>query len=171
MRINTLNRGNLCPAQNPRKGRKMQQVFATIEQWVAANNKSQNHSNELVIALIWKESGFDDATKNPKSTATGLTQMTIPAVDDVNRNTPHGVHFAFADMLDGPQNIQCGTYYLDMTYHRAGDDITSGLNRFGTGAGYATNILAAEKCLLAAKGSNKVINPAAAKACLFNIHP
>jgi hypothetical protein len=148
----------------------MLQDFATIAQWVATNNKSKNHSNELIVALIWKESGFDDASKSAKSTATGLTQMTIPAVDDVNRNTPPDTHFAFSDMLDGQKNIQCGTYYLDMIYHRAGDDLTAGLNRFGTGAGYATNILAAETCLQSAKGSNNVIDPTLAKACLFKIH-
>lgn len=148
----------------------MLQVFTTIQQWVASNNRSKHHSNELVIALIWKESGFDEASKNSKSTATGLMQMTIPAVDDVNRSTPQGTHYSFADMLDGPKNIQCGTYYLDMIFHRSGDDMVKGLDRFGTGTGYATNILAAEKCLKRAKGSNKLIDPTLAKACLFRIH-
>lgn len=148
----------------------MLQSFSTIEQWVAANNKSKNHPDELVIALIWKESGFDDASKSAKSTATGLMQMTIPAVDDVNRNTPAGTHFSFADMLDGPKNIQCGTYYLDMIYRRAGSDMKAGLDRFGTGKGYASDILAAAACLKKSKGSNNVIDPKLAKTCLLQIH-
>jgi len=146
------------------------QTFATVEKLVSANNQSANFSNELVIAIIWKESGFDDASKNKTSTATGFMQMTIPAVDDVNRNTPKGTHFAFSDMLDGAKNIQCGTFYLDLIFGRSGNDVTKALNSFGTGAGYATNLIAAEACLQAAKGKAATIDPEKAKTCLFKIH-
>jgi len=148
----------------------MLQVFATVEQLVSANNQSANFSNELVIAIIWKESGFDDAAKSNASTATGFMQMTIPAVDDVNRNTPKGTHFAVSDMLDGAKNIQCGTIYLDLIYGRSGNDLTKALNRYGTGAGYATNLIAAAACLQAAKGGAATIDPDKAKTCLFAIH-
>jgi soluble lytic murein transglycosylase-like protein len=146
------------------------QVFATIEKLVAANNQPANLSNELIIAIIWKESGFDDAAKSKISTATGFMQMTIPAVDDVNRNTPKGTHFAFSDMLDGGKNIQCGTFYLDIIYRRSSNDVTKALNSYGTGTGYATNLIAAEACLQAAKGKAATIDPEKAKTCLFKIH-
>jgi soluble lytic murein transglycosylase-like protein len=98
-------------------------------------------------------------------------QMTIGAVDDVNRNTPKGTHFSFIDMLDGANNIKCGTLYLSMIYRRSGNDIIKALNSFGTGIGYADNLIAAENCLKAAKGNASIINPQKAKVCLEKIHP
>jgi soluble lytic murein transglycosylase-like protein len=148
----------------------MLQDFATIETLVKANNRSASISNELVISIIWKESGFDDASRNANSTATGFMQMTHPAVDDVNANTPAGIHYQYEDMLDGAKNIQCGTYYLDMMVKRAGGDLTAGLNHYGTGPGYATNLLTAAAALQAAKTSTGQIDPAQAKACLAQIH-
>jgi len=148
----------------------MLQDFTTVEALVQANNRSASISNELVISIIWKESGFDDASKNSHSTATGFMQMTHPAVDDVNANTPVGIHYEYTDMLDGAKNIQCGTYYLDMMVKRAGGDLTTGLNHYGTGPGYATNLLAAAAALQAAKTPTGQIDPAQAKACLAQIH-
>jgi soluble lytic murein transglycosylase-like protein len=148
----------------------MLQDFTTIETLVKANNRSASISNELVISIIWKESGFDDASKNAQSTATGFMQMTHPAVDDVNANTPVGIHYEYPDMLDGAKNIQCGTYYLDMMVKRAGGDLTAGLNHYGTGPGYADNLLTAAAALQAAKDPQGNIDPAQAKACLAQIH-
>ena|ERR1700752_1160569 len=148
----------------------MVQDFSTVAALVAANNKCNVVSNELVIAIIWKESGFDDAIENTASTATGLMQLTKGAVDEVNRLTPAGVHFDFSNMTDAALNIQCGTYYLDILYGRFGENLRSALNHFGTGPGYAVSLLTAEACLKAAKGQGKLIDPVKAKACLFGIH-
>jgi soluble lytic murein transglycosylase-like protein len=148
----------------------MVQEFTTVEALVKANNRSTSIPDELVISIIWKESGFDDASRNSHSTATGFMQMTHPAVDDVNANTPVGIHYEYADMLDGAKNIQCATYYLDIMVKRAGGDLTAGLDHYGTGPGYATNLLAAAQALQAAKDPDGQIDPAQAKACLAQIH-
>lgn len=134
--------------------------YDEVKKHVADNNKS-DESPELVIAVIWKESGFDPEVKNATSSATGLMQMTKGAVSDVNANTPKGVHFEHSDMSDAAKNIQAGTYYLKSLVKRWGS-ISEALQRYGTGAGYETNILAAETCLKA--------SPEKPMDCLYAIH-
>ncbi|HEY5707496.1 MAG TPA: transglycosylase SLT domain-containing protein [Terrimicrobiaceae bacterium] len=133
-------------------------TFEEIEELVKANNKSTEFSNEFVICLIWKESGFDPDVKNSKSSATGLMQLTKAAVKMVNKNTPEGVHFEHSEMTDEVKNIECGTYYLDIAKKKlAGID-----KSYGTGPGYSKSIVACEKCLK--KDSDHSM------ACLHKIH-
>ena len=107
---------------------------------IAENNKSAAFSNEFVICLIWKESGFDPSITNSKSSAAGLMQLTKGAVKMVNSCTPKGIHFEHSEMIDAVKNIQCGTYYLDIAKNKlAGVD-----KSFGTGAGYSKSIQACE---------------------------
>ncbi len=94
--------------------------FETVKQLVMDNNRSEKVSDRLLLCLIWKESGFDDASRNSTSSATGLMQVTKGAVADVNANTPQGIHFDHSDMTDGARNIQCGSCYLDVRIKRAG---------------------------------------------------
>ncbi|GAB2887414.1 hypothetical protein GCM10027046_14640 [Uliginosibacterium flavum] len=114
-----------------------------IKQLVQANNKSKEFSNEFVICLIWKESGFEPAVKNTKSSATGLMQMTKGAVDMVNKCSPKGVHFEHSEMTDAAKNIQCATLYLDIAKNKLGGIDTS----YGTGAGYSKKIFVCEACM------------------------
>lgn len=130
---------------------------------IGKNNKCDVVSTELLTALIWKESGFVADAKSATTSATGLMQMTKDAVKDVNANTPPGVHYTHAEMTDPEKNIQCGSYYLGMRIKRAGGDVEKGLDGFGTGTGYAKNILACETCLKA--------GPAKPQDCLNAIHP
>lgn len=141
--------------------------FDDVKRLVQTNNRSQLVSDRLLLCLIWKESGFDDAAQNSQSTAAGLMQVTTEAVDDVNRHTAKGVHFTYAEMTDSAKNIQCGSYYLDIRIKRAGDDVKKGIERFGTGSGYADNLLACEACLkdLWVKKSADQQRP-----CLYAIH-
>jgi soluble lytic murein transglycosylase-like protein len=134
--------------------------YDEVKKLVDANNMS-DQSTELVTSLIWKESGFDPGAKNPSSSATGLMQATQAAVQDVNANTPKGTHYEHSDLTDAAKNIQVGTYYLKILVKRWGT-IDEALRRYGTGAGYETNILAAEKCLKA--GPDNPMN------CLYAIH-
>lgn len=146
----------------PKKGRVMPAMtYAAIKKLVADNNKS-SVSDELLICLIWKESGFDPDVKNAKSTATGLMQVTKPAVDEVNKNIPKGVHYAHSDMTDAAKNVQCGSYYLGLRIKWAKGNIKDGLNGFGTGAGYADDLLFCEQCL-----KKTASNP---DPCLKKIH-
>ncbi|MBK5915569.1 hypothetical protein CCR84_14805 [Rhodocyclus purpureus] len=118
-------------------------TYDEIKKLVSENNKSTDFSNEFVICLIWKESGFDPLVKNTASSATGLMQMTKGAVDMVNKCTPPGIHFEHDEMTDAAKNIQCGTLYLDIAKNSmAGVDIS-----FGTGKGYSKSIKACESCL------------------------
>ena len=132
-----------------------------VKKLITANNKS-SASTELLLCLIWKESGFDPKDKNSKSSATGLMQMTKGAVNQVNQSSPKGVHFTHAEMTDPAKNIQAGTYYLKIRTDWAKGDQTKGLEGFGTGSGYATNILECEKCLTG--------KPKDSQACLDAIH-
>lgn len=132
--------------------------FDDVEDLVTKNNKSLDFSNEFVICLIWKESGFDPEVKNSGSSATGLMQMTKGAVDMVNKMTPKGVHFEHSEMTDSTKNIQCGTYYLDIAKNKLGGVDKS----YGTGPGYSKSIIACEICLKKGDDNNMV--------CLHKIH-
>src|ERR1044072_9083107 len=136
-------------------------TFKEIKDLVKNHNKSTNLSDEFIICLIWKESSFDDSLKNATSTATGLMQITKPAVVDVNKSTPKGVHFTHADMTDPAKNIECGTYYLDLRI-KWSKDVTKGVEGYGTGKGYAKKIFTCEECMKNVKNS--------AQSCLDKIH-
>jgi membrane-bound lytic murein transglycosylase MltF len=136
-------------------------TYAQIKVLVKNHNKSTKLSDDFIVCLIWKESGFDDAVKNSQSSATGLMQMTKAAVTDVNKVTPKGVHYTHADMTDPAKNIECGTYYLDLRIKWA-KDVTKGVEGFGTGKGYATKIFTCEGCMKGGKSS--------AQSCLDKIH-
>ena len=139
-------------------------TYAQVKQLVEDNNRSANAqvTTELVISLIWKESGFRPDVKNPTTTATGLMQMTTGAVADVNNNTPAGVHYTHAEMTVPSKNIQCGTYYLAERIERAGGKLKEGLNGYGTGPGYADNIISCAACLRS--------SPPNPQSCLNTIH-
>lgn len=137
-------------------------TYDQVKTLVAANNKSVNFSNELVLSVAWKESSFDEKAAQPSpNSATGLLQITKAAVADTNANTPNGTHFEHSDMKIGSTNIQCGTYYLDLMYDRNGG-VKEALEHYGTGAGYADNLLICESCLKS--------GPADPMTCLKVIH-
>lgn len=118
-------------------------TYDEIKKLVEDNNQSKEFSNEFVICLIWKESGFDPTLKNVKTSATGLMQIEEGAVKTVNNNTPVGVHFEHFEMKDTVKNIQCGTLYLDIAKNKLSGVDTS----FGTGPDYSRSIVTCEKCL------------------------
>jgi soluble lytic murein transglycosylase-like protein len=59
--------------------------------------------------------------------------------------------YSLADMKDPVKNIQAGTAYLQLRIDRRHGNVTDALNGYGTGKGYADNILAAEKALKESK--------------------
>jgi membrane-bound lytic murein transglycosylase MltF len=128
--------------------------------------QANNHSSltwQLIVAIAWKESSFDPDAVASGSSGTGLMMMTTGAVQDVNNNTPQGVHFDHSEMKDPAKNLSCATYYLGILLQRFGSK-KSALEHYGTGAGYADNLLAAEGCLQ----SLVVVEP---MSCLQQIHP
>jgi hypothetical protein len=68
-------------------------TYEEMKAVVKENNRSKIFSDQFVICLIWKETNFDPSRKNAETSATGLMQITKPAVDTVNKNSPVGVHF------------------------------------------------------------------------------
>lgn len=134
--------------------------YDEVRTLIEANNNS-SLTTELLTCLIWKESGFDPNAHSASSTATGLMQMTVGAVQDVNHNTPQGIHFEHSEMTTPARNIACGTYYLAILIRRWGN-VTAGLEHYGTGTGYADNILRCEGCI---RG-----NPSGHQQCLNAIH-
>ncbi len=128
---------------------------------ITSNNKS-TVSKEALLCLIWKESGFNPEAKSSKSSATGLMAMTKGAVAQVNDSTPKGVHFEHSDMTNASKNIECGTYYIQIRIDWADGDLKKGMEGFGTGSGYADNILKCGDCITA--------DPTATDSCLKVIH-
>jgi soluble lytic murein transglycosylase-like protein len=135
--------------------------FSQVQTLVEANNNS-SFTNELIISVCWKESSFDPGATTSTTSATGLMMLTVGAVDDVNHNTPSGVHFEHSQMTDATRNIQCGTWYLKILLKRWGQVKNNALEHFGTGPGYADNLVQCETCLQS--GSNP-------SDCLKAIHP
>lgn len=126
-------------------------TYDQVHALVAANNQSMTFSTELLVCQIWKESSFNPDAVN--GSHRGLMQMSPDAVLYVNKNAPHGVHFTHDEMFDPARNIQCGTWYLRKRQEHEHTDIRTTLNRFGTGAGYADNILTCEACIQAHSGT------------------
>jgi soluble lytic murein transglycosylase-like protein len=120
---------------------------------VGSNNYS-GQSNELIICVAWKESSFNYLLTNPASSARGLLQMTKGAAEDAGYDHDY--------MFEPSLNIQAGSAYLALRIKWAKGDVGKGLDGFGTGSGYSTNILKCESCLKA--------TPPTPKCCLEEIH-
>jgi Transglycosylase SLT domain len=114
-------------------------TYSEIDQLVWYNNRA-DLVKTIFIAQIYKESRFDPAAKSAGSTATGLMQMTTGAVTEVNRVKKTA--YKHTDMTIAATNIQAGTTYLQILVDRWGG-LAAGLDKYGTGPGYSTNILAA----------------------------
>lgn len=120
-------------------------TFDEVKKLVIDNNQASGIRDRLFVCLIWKESGFDPAVKNSGSSATGLMQMTKGAVEEVNR--VRKTSYSHDDMTDPALNIKAGTTYVDILMKRNGQDLAKALNKFGTGSGYSTSIIACSKCM------------------------
>jgi hypothetical protein len=151
---------NPGPKKKPKKQSKL--TAADVMTFIKANNKS-SVSTELLLCLIWKESTFNPNDKSSTSTATGLMQVTTGAVKQVNKSSPKGIHFKHSEMTDSAKNIDCGTRYLQIRIDWAKGDVKAGLEGYGTGSGYADDILACETCITSA--------PQNTDSCLRAIHP
>jgi hypothetical protein len=127
--------------------------YDTIKNLVASNNLS-GQSNELITCQCWKESGFNPNAQGVGSSARGLMQVT--------KGAAHDAGYSYDQLLDPATNIHAGSKYLKIRIQWAGGDVSDGLDGYGTGEGYAPNILSCESCLKR--------NPCGAKLCLNQIH-
>lgn len=120
-------------------------TFDEVKKLVEDNNQASGIRNRLFVCLIWKESGFDPAVKNTGSSATGLMQLTKGAVAEVNR--VRKISYSHDDMADPALNIEVGTTYIDILMKRNSQSLVKALNKFGTGSGYSTSIIACSTCM------------------------
>ncbi len=135
--------GNSAPPPNVITWPQLQQV-------VRQNNRSLFACDELVDCIVFNESstkgGFNTSavpTGAQLSTARGLMQVTKPATADVAGAPLHSgaTSDLYNQLFDPATNIQVGTQYLDILYVRFGGDWQTALAHYGTGAGYADDIL------------------------------
>jgi soluble lytic murein transglycosylase-like protein len=117
--------------------------YSQIVTFVSLHNSS-TFSDSTIIALIYKESGFDPTVKAGSSTATGLMQVTKTALNEVNRVDK--TSFEHSAMKVPASNISVGTRYLRICQKRKSSQ-SAALDYYGTGPGYSTSILAAAAAL------------------------
>ncbi|HEV2416458.1 MAG TPA: RHS repeat-associated core domain-containing protein [Terriglobia bacterium] len=136
-------------------------TWPQLKNLVHANNES-NLCDDVVDCIVFKESsrggGFDanavppidPKTGVPKSSARGLMQVTRPATVDLHRLYPANFPANTYDKLFNPViNVQAGSTYLDILVGRFGS-LSTALAHYGTGPGYANDVLNCVKQLQAA---------------------
>jgi RHS repeat-associated protein len=114
--------------------------YSEVSQKVHDNNNS-GQSDNLIIAMAYKESRFKTGATVKGSSALGLLQMTKTAVSEVNR--VKNTDYTHAEMSNPDKNIAAATTYIQMRIDRSGGNVAKGLDGYGTGPGYSTNILKA----------------------------
>lgn len=130
-------------------------AYEKIRELVRENNRSKL-PDEMIIAIIFKESSFNPAARGniPERPALGLMQIKEGAWKDVHGKVLKTDVPEFKQnhhkVLDPAINIQRGTAYLQMRIEEAGGDVTRGL--FGYGPAdqeprYAGQVLAATEAL------------------------
>lgn len=111
-------------------------TYEQIKELVRENNRSRL-PDELIIALIYKESSFNPQarTQEPGSTASGLMQVTERAwkvVHEERLNYGKGNSPNFGEhVFDPATNIQRGTAYLQHRIDGSRGDIERGLAGYG----------------------------------------
>ena len=127
--------------------------------------KDNNHSplsNEMVMCLMWQESGFDPDVENDG--ARGLMQIRKnQALAQVNKKSGP---FAWQDLFDPSTNTEVGTLYLNWVSQRPGDLDRNIQRRYGTGDDYpVAKMRQCEKCLQETCSKDGDV-----KKCLAKVH-
>jgi len=123
---------------------------------IVKDNNNSGQSDYLVVAVIWKESGFDPNIKSSSSSATGLMQMTRAAASQVG--------FSHSQMTDPAKNVQAGTSYMKYWIDGKHGDVAQGLTYYGDRtANYAAPIIKAAEALR--------LHPEKSVEILSAIHP
>jgi hypothetical protein len=140
-----------------------------------------------MIALLWKESGFDTTAVNSKSSARGIAQILNGPADDIQERIAKnfGGSDPFYTLAKGEKlrdhrfnpdvSIFAAYIYLDDRY-RAKGSLAGALNAYGPGGAVA---LVGAECLCSkcggfsydpTTGAITIKNDQAAWACLHAIH-
>ena len=117
--------------------------YSTMQTLVGANNNS-GQPDDLIIAMAYKESGFDPFAQNSSSSAAGLLGLTDLAIKDLNR-VYEG--FSNVDKYDPGQNIDAATQYIALRVQYASGNVFKAISGYGTGSSYAVNVLQAAAAL------------------------
>lgn len=132
----------------PKPGKPL--TYEQIKELVRENNRSKL-PDEMIIAVVFKESSFDPSARSKSSSESGLMQVGKRAWTDTHQNVlkQRDVPDFQKNVLDPATNIQRGSAYLQLRIDRARGDISQGLNgyRGGVEPGYASDVLAATRAL------------------------
>ncbi|OGH08156.1 MAG: hypothetical protein A2W22_06240 [Candidatus Levybacteria bacterium RBG_16_35_11] len=139
--------------------------YEEVSGLVMANNLS-GQSDAMIVCICWKESSFDPMAQ--VGTHRGLMQIYRDALSDVNRI--YKLNIDYSSLYGAATNIKVGSLYLGLRIQWAGGNVTNGLNGYGTGVGYATNILECEKCIKDNPSECQAC-PSKCEKCLNLIHP
>jgi RHS repeat-associated protein len=141
----------------------------------------------VMVALLWKESGFDTTTTNPRSSARGIAQILNRPADDIQDRIAKGFGGSdpFYTLAKGERfrnhrfnpdvSIFAAYIYLDDRY-RATGSLSGALNAYGPGGAL---VLIGAECLCSkcggfsynpTTGAITISNGRAAWDCLHAIH-
>jgi soluble lytic murein transglycosylase-like protein len=120
---------------------------------VSAHNHS-GQSDDLVMAIAYRESRFDPKAKKPTSSAVGLMGLTRDAIKDLQERYDG---YDDIDKFDAEQNIDAASRYLSLRVKWAHGDVRKALAGYGEGTAYADSILRAENLLKNAKNPLAVL--------------
>lgn len=139
-------------------------TVAQISPIISANNRS-GQSDELIMAIAYRETRFDPLAKSthPRSTAIGLMQVTQVALDDYNKNfLPLRT---YEQLTEPATNVSVGSAYLGLVinkYHKG--NVKAGLYAYGPGSHrYVDQIFMAEQAL---KMDRQRLHPLGARVVL-----
>jgi hypothetical protein len=135
-------------AAPPKPGKPL--TYEQVKELVRENNRSKL-PDEMIIAVIFKESSFNPGAHNrtKDSDEAGLMQMTRGAWTDAHRRLAKGTKHEFeGSAFDPAINIQLGSTYLQQRIDWARGNLEEGIAGYGTGKPeYAQDIIAATKAL------------------------
>ncbi len=112
--------------------------YNQVKGLVTENNLS-GQSDEMIIAMAYKESTFNPDAESSTSSAIGLLGVTKGAAEDAG--------YDYSTLSDPATNIQAGSSYLKLRIAWTNGDVSRGLAGYGTGSSYASSILQAENAL------------------------
>ena len=107
-------------------------------------------SDEVILCQVYKESRFNHLAR--AGSHRGLLQVNPIAAGEAGLGNGQGMGLSDEELAtvnpdyinniyDAAQNIRVGTRYLAIRIKRAGGSLRKGLEGYGTGPGYANNIL------------------------------
>ena len=117
-------------------GGKLQELTLPLrhEDIIRQQAREKNVPADLIAAVIYKESKFEDQTSS--AGARGLMQIT-PATADTIENLSGGQTFVYDDLANPDLNIRYGTFYLHYLIEKYNNNLVAVLSAYNAGEGNA----------------------------------